>query len=357
MTDTKITAEQAREVAIGRVLARARRAHERAAREWKATLADLAELDEALARAKKAEAMLHSFSVEDRLSGAELDTAFWKERAEKAEASAAEMRAAMAGISLMCRDNTAPAHEILLAVGRSAHEAAAQARASTAGTGWRSPEEWATLTAERDELRNYLANLIDILTLKGHAMSRRDWGRATLLSGRTGAVMPDWDRDAARERDELRATLDKLAGMCTICTIPSKRDELRAKLAEVQALLNLDSHLDPVPQLRAVIESRDTVRLLWAQTVESHRHEIKAIELALTEAWDGHEMHYRCTQELNQTHAALRAEVDKGEPKPDQHDRKTYCERCRQVTLCRSIPSPYDGTYWRCSQCAEVVEP
>ena len=198
----------------------------------------------------------------------------------------------------------------------------------TAGTGWHSPEEWAKLTAERDDLAQWHGGHLP--TCGGMDEIDHRCGCGYLQGG------------AYRE----------------LCT---ELHEANAKLAEVQALLKLDSHLDPVPRLRAVIASRDEERLRWEAMREHHQREIKEIEAALTEAWDGDEMHYRCTQGLNQLHAALRVEVadnsEAEEQKPDPHDREIFCERCRQVTLCRSIPSTYDGTYWRCLRCAQVVEP
>ena len=157
------------------------------------------------------------------------------------------------------------------------------------------------------------------------------------------------------------AANDVLAVIWYIAQSEREITELRERTHRAEAALSEQTRARVTAEaaaakMRAVIESRDTVRLRWEETRERHRSEVATIAEALTDCWDPDGRVYRGT-ELERLHARLRSEVDATEPKPDQHDRKTYCERCREVTLCRSIPSTYDGTYWRCLRCAQVVEP
>lgn len=54
--------------------------------------------------------------------------------------------------------------------------------------------EW--LRAEVELLRGHLASLIDVLTSPGHAVTPSEWEDATVLAGRFGATMPDWDNES-----------------------------------------------------------------------------------------------------------------------------------------------------------------
>jgi len=71
-------------------------------------------------------------------------------------------------------------------------------------------EQLSASWAEVDRLRNLLGQMVDVLVLRGHAISHADWEEATHLSGRSDARMPDWDRDAAKEARALRAERDVL---------------------------------------------------------------------------------------------------------------------------------------------------
>ena len=52
------------------------------------------------------------------------------------------------------------------------------------------------LRAEAERLRGHLASLIDVLTSPGHAVTPSEWEDATVLAGRFGATMPDWDNES-----------------------------------------------------------------------------------------------------------------------------------------------------------------
>jgi hypothetical protein len=151
------------------------------------------------------------------------------------EAAAAEMRAALAAFA----ESDCEAHGCMhyedgtAAMGDNCEIAQARAAlASTTGAGWRSPEEWAELVAERDELAQWHGGHLP--TCGGMDESDRRCGCGYLQG------------EAYRE-------------------LYTELHEANAKLAEIQALLKLDSHLDPVPQLRAVIESRDELRRALAE--------------------------------------------------------------------------------------------